>query len=184
MSKLTDLFSDSMLPLLAVTALSAFLEYLLPEGSDSRMAASLRLVTGLCVLLALAAPLRDAAALIGSLDDDPDGAFPYARSPDAAVTPGEEYLNGYLTAQSADAVEAWAIRVLGERFGIAEEDCRVAAEVGPGTMDASVPDADVTGFCVRRLDVVLSGRAILRDPHVIEDWFERETGCVCRVTVE
>lgn len=169
MNELTKVFSVSLLPLLAVAATDALLEYLLPGGKDARMASSLRLVTGLCVLLALAAPLREAAGLLSSLSDGGGWASMLSGGD---VTPGEDYLGQYLSGQSADAVAAWAKAELNDRFGIPPDLCRVVV-----TMSAD-------GTSVQRVDVVLTGQARLTNPHLIEEHFARETGGECRVTVE
>lgn len=169
MNELSTVFSVSLLPLLAVAATAALLEYLLPGGKDARMASSLRLVTGLCVLLALAAPLRGAVGLLSSLSDG-DGWASMLSGDD--VTPGEDYLGQYLSGQSADAVGAWAVSELNDRFGIPPDLCRVVV-----TMSTD-------GASVLRVDVVLTGQARLTNPHLIEEHFARETGGECRVTVE
>ena len=170
MNELSTVFSVSLLPLLAAAATAALLEYLLPGGKDARMASSLRLVTGLCVLLALAAPLRDTVGLLSSLSDE-DGWASMLSGRDP-VTPGEDYLGQYLSGQSADAVGAWAESELDDRFGIPPDLCRVVV-----TMSAD-------GASVLRVDVVLTGQARLTNPHLIEEHFARETGGECRVTVE
>lgn len=171
----TSNIAASLVPLLSVTAAACLCEYLLPGGSSSRLVKSLRLVTGLCVLLALAAPLRGALGLMRELKDGGLSDL-WSSSEDADDVKGENYLNEYLTLQTREAVEEWAKEVLNKQFGISSDCCRVVVTMGRDT-ETDLP-------YVSRVDVVLSGNAILRNPHLIEEWFENETGGICRVTVE
>lgn len=160
--------------LILVAVLAALVEMLLPDGQEGRMSGHIRLITGMCILLALLPPLRQGVLFLGDLAD---GSYELTL-PDGAEAQGEagyeSVFDGYLSDISRKQTEAWAYEVLSEVFGISKENVRVTVTASAG--EGNVP-------VLENIHVVLSGKAILKNPHEIEAYIAARLGCPCDVSV-
>ena len=155
---------------LILTAVIAAVAEFLTDGNAT--SGAVRAVAGLCVLLAMIQPVKEGllwlqGAAEGNLEELVS--LPEADM-DAEVIFLEEL--GMVTEQVvADAVTA----AMKERFGIDRQQCRVWVEVR--TQKTGEP-------VVERVAILLSGTAVLKNPHTIQAYWEQTLGCACTVAVE
>lgn len=156
---------------LILTAVMAAVAELLTDGGSS--AGVVRMVAGLCVLVALVQPVKEGIlwlreASLGEADFEE-----WLTLPDEGVD-AEAVFNGQLSQLGRQEVERATVSLLAEQFGVRPEDCRVEAElVGDG--------GEMRIECIR---IVLSGMAILKNPHSIEAAVKEAFGGECVVAVE
>ncbi len=163
-----------ILSLLAATLTAAVVELLAPRGDGGRLAAYVRMVAGLILLVALIFPLSAAvdylsAAADGSLTDDILSEF----LPDVPPADYEDVFGEQLTAVTAAEVERWVSETLVTRFSIPEGDAAISVHADL-TADSPV---------LTEVRIALGGASAFRDPHPIEAHIADALGCPCYVTV-
>lgn len=170
--------SAYVLTLLAASAAVCVIEMLLPKGDGGRVAAHVRLVSGLFLLVALLNPLREGLEILSSLASGELGeAVGDALAPPLPDGGYEDAFGSTLTQVGRREVEAWAVETLGTVFAVPAEGCAVEAvceTYGEG-------GSPTLSLCELRIG--LKGKYALRDPHPMEDYFEERLGCPCYVTV-
>ncbi len=169
--------TNYILSLLIASLAAAVVEMLVPRGDGGRMAAYVRMVAGLFLLVALISPLRAgldllASAADGSLSEDILAALPAGP---ADPSEHESTLAATLTATTAAEVEAWTRTELSSRFSIPPADATVAA-----TCTYSPEDGRLTLIDLR---IALTPAHLLTDPHPIEAYFADALACPCYVTI-
>lgn len=138
------------------------LEEILPGGSGNR--AYLRLLTGLCILAVMVAPL---GALLGSLP---------GLLEDISISEAEgegEYdkiLQGTVQEVVREQLREAILGSLSSEFSV---DCN-NAEVG-------ILFGNGEDMSLSRVVITLRGKDILKDPYEIEEYFGTLLGCECRV---
>jgi hypothetical protein len=159
---------------LLVSALAAALvELISPKGEGGKLASSIRMLAGLCLLVALLSPLREGLRLLesfrdGSLSDDVEALLPESVLPDYGEVFGDT-----LTAVTEQEVEAWVQSLLVSSYGIPAEGCTVSA----------LCDYDAETVTVTEVRIALLGKYALTDPHPMESAVTQALGCPCYVTV-
>ncbi len=130
-----------------------------------------RLVAGLCILLACIQPLREGVSYLRDLaEGDLDLSLPPAA--EDAENYGDMF-NGYLSDTGRREVESWVETALTDVFGISREHFSVEARM---TVREGVP-------CPEEIYISLQGKAILKNPHQIEDYISSRMTCPCHVFV-
>ena len=155
--------------LVAAAMAAAVVELLAPKGEGGRIAAQVRMVAGLFLLVALLLPLRDGVAFLAGLSDGDGLAIP------SYDVPGyESTLQASVLSMGSAELAAWITATLETEFSVSPE----LAEVLPvwGAIEATTPP-------LAEVYIVLSGKAALTDPHPIESFFADALGCPCRVSV-
>jgi hypothetical protein len=74
----------------------------------------------------------------------------------------------------AEYVNAEIKKDVCKSFNVSESNCRTVAsfEMKEGAL------------CLERISVILSGKAIWKDPHAIEEYVRNTYGCACNVAIE
>ncbi len=161
-----------ILSLAAASLAAALVELLAPKGEGGRLAAGIRMVAGLFLLVALLSPLRAGLELLVGLSDGtvdlPVGV------PSVEAEDYESTLQASILSLGEAELTAWVGETLRTAFGVSPEE----AEVIPVWAESEAlppPLAEVY--------ILLSGTAALEDPHPIEAYFADALGCSCRVSV-
>ena len=152
-----------------LTAVTAAVAELLTDGNGA--SGAVRMVAGLCVLLALIQPVKEGILwLRGAAEGEPEEWVSLPEGDGEAQAVFQEQLNAIGEQAVTEAVRA----VMKERFGVSSDQCRVEAAV----------ILEATGQEVRteRIDVTLSGTAVLKNPRTIKAYLEQTFGCECVVT--
>ena len=164
-----------ILSLVAASMAAAIVELLAPRGEGGRIAAQVRMVAGLFLIVALLLPLRDGVAFLADLADG-DGLDVDIPSYDASAY--EATLQVSLLSMGSEELAAWVRNTVAEELSISADLVEVIpvwGESGNGSETIPPPLAEVY--------VVLSGSAVLADPHAIEALVSEALGCPCRVSV-
>lgn len=168
--------------LLATALVAAVAEMLLPRGG--RMGGALRLVGGLCLLVAIIAPLGEGLSLLRSVAEEGMDA---AALVDSIPPRGEDFtpadpsaLWGETISTLTEEEVASAVRSrLEARFSIPAEGCQVAV-----TVTALPPADDPHGIplpTLTKVRVTLLGISLAEDPYAIEADLKDWLGCEVRV---
>ncbi len=157
-----------ILSLLAASVAAAIVELLAPRGEGGRMTAQVRMVAGLFLLVALLHPLRAGIDFLMSLPEQS------MEMPEQDAAAYESTLKASILSLGNAELTAWVRETLETSFGIAPEQ----AEIVPVWDEGEALSPPLVELCI-----VLSGRAILEDPHAIESYFADALGCPCRVSV-
>lgn len=165
--------SAYILPLLAASLAAALVELLAPKGDGGRIAAHVRMIAGLYLLVALLNPLREGLDLLrsaaeGDLTARLEGSV-------TAYTPEdyEAFFRASLSALGKDETQAQVTSALESVFGIPSDACAVEA----------VCESDGETLILREVRIGLKGKYALKNPHPIEKYFADALGCPCYVTV-
>lgn len=168
--------SAYILTLLAASVAACVIELLVPKGDGGKLAASVRMIGGLFLIIALIAPLKEGLGLLrfaaeGDVSDLIEEHIP------GDLAGGEaDYqatFQGSLAALGRGEVEAWVTESLSSRFQIPPSDCAVEAVV----------ESEEGNLTLRELRIGLRGAHALTNPHPIEEYFSDLLGCPCYVTV-
>ena len=162
---------DYLLTLIAAALIAALVGILSPDGERGGIAKHLKLLTALFLICVLISPLCGILTDLKSLMDGtlsipnltPDTEDDYRQQMDAALDAAtESYFTDMLT------------QTLESQFSIAKGDidCRV---------DWTRDGDQITP---RRVTVILSGKAIWKDPKPIEEFVSELLGCECQTAIE
>ena len=142
---------------------------LLPEQASSRQ--YVKLVTGLCVLLALIVPAKDALVGLGDFFSSLDLDAIAGDTSYEGLSSYESTFESALGRFSLSEAERCLASAVSERFALPDGACRTEITVSDdGTLS--------------RVLVCLSGGGIWHDPHEIAAYVEARYGCICDVAVE
>ena len=159
--------------LLVSALVAALVELVSPKGEGGKLASSIRMLAGLCLLVALLSPIREGIRLLtsfrdGSLSDGLEALLPEGELPDYEAVFGDT-----LTAVTEQEVEAWTQSMLASSYGIPAEGCTVSA----------LCHYEAETMTVTEVRIALLGKYALTDPHPIESAVTQALGCPCFVTV-
>ena len=169
-------------PLLLLLLGAGVLEYMLPaDKTGGKMSAAFQAVAGLCILLAMLKPITQGLSLLrdmnaGGTDALRERLEQVELLPQEDASGGEKKLADRLAEEGASQVEEWVYAALDKTFGIPARHAAVTAHVS----------VDLSGGEQARLEQVyicLSGSAVLRNPHDIENWFSDALGCPVTLSV-
>jgi len=166
-----------VLTVLSASIAAAMVEMLSPKGEGGRIAAHVRMIAGLFLMVALLKPL---GAGIAFLKHTADGDLSDLMHQIEEALPdgyGEDYaavFDGTLADVSRAEVEAFVVSALGTVFGVSPQDCAVEA----------VCDAEEGTVTLLEVRIALCGGSLLKDPHPIESYVASQLGCPCYVTVQ
>ena len=163
-----------ILTILSASLVAAVIELLTPKGEGGRIAAHVRLIAGLFLLVALLNPLREGilylkSAAEGNLTDRLAEVLPESSAEDY-----EEVFLGVLTDAGALETEAWVLSALETVFHIPPTACTVEA----------ICEAEGNALALREVRIALSGEYMWEDPHPIEAYISAQLQCPCYVTVQ
>ncbi len=170
-----------MLMTLILAALAAaVVELLVPHLDGGRMAAYVRMIGGLFLLVVLIAPVTEAVTLWReAAEGELNERLPEAFLPAGEPTDYTAVWRETLAATGEAAVTKWVQETLAADFAISAEEATVSVvcTVSDATGDAAgVP-------VVQEVRIALSGGAILQDPRRMEAVIGEALGCLCFVTV-
>ncbi len=155
---------------LTVASLAAVLvELLAPKGENGRLGAGVRMVAGLFLLVALLTPLRAGVDFLSDLAEGDGVDLPAYDAPDYEST-----LQASVLSLGHAELTAWVKQTLATEFSISAESAEVVVIFAEA--DTLTPPPAV-------VYIVLSGTAMLEDPHPIEAYFEERLSCPCHVSV-
>lgn len=159
---------------LLVSALSfALVELVSPKGEGGKLAASIRMLAGLCMLVVLLAPIKEGVRLLSSFQDGTLSDRVEALIPEGELPDYGEAFGSTLTDVTEQEVEAWTLSLLSSSYGIPSEGCAVSVMC---TYENEV-------VTITEVRIALTGRYALTDPHPIESAVTQTLGCPCYVTV-
>ena len=156
---------------LVLTGITAAIAELL--SPSEKLAGHIRLVAGLCLLVALLAPVRSAVEYLGSVSDggfDVEELLPELEGEDYAESFSDE-----LARITVEKTEAWVSGALESRFGIPPDARRIYVKTELSD-DGKTP-------AILRVDIVLHTSAILQNPHEIEAYVTSNLKCPCTVAI-
>ncbi len=161
-----------ILSLAAASLAAALVELLAPKGEGGRLAAGIRMVAGLFLLVALLSPLRAGLELLVGLSDgtvDLPAGVPSVEAEDYEST-----LQASILSLGEAELTAWVGETLRTAFGVSPEE----VEVTPVWAESETLPPPLAELCI-----VLSGEAMFANPHPMEAYFTDALGCPCRVSV-
>ena len=159
--------------ILAAALSAAVVELLAPRGEGARIAAHVRMIAGLFLLVALLQPLKEGILILRSaMDGNPTDRISDMLS---THTSGnyEDAFYDTVAGIGKEKTEDWVRSALQSSFGIPTSGCRVQA----------VCDAAGEGVALTELRISLHGKYALENPHPIEAYMSEQLGCPCYVTV-
>ncbi len=159
--------------LIAAAVAATLVELIAPQGEGGRMGGHVRLVAGLCVLVALIQPLREGVMLLRAMAEGDLAEM----LPDVELPAEEEYGSVWsdtLAAMGDQEVTSWVEGVLEQKFEISPDNRRVqvVCEVGENGV-----------LHVKEVYIALRGAAIWKDPHTIEGYVSERLSAPCTVSV-
>lgn len=143
-------------------------------ASDMKeMSGYIRAIGLLCILVVVISPLADTISDInenifdGIKNDIINGV-------DGREEDYNEILNGYLKNFSENSYKSEIKRILEERFGVPTEQSLV---------ELTLISSD-EGVSVSKIQILLSGDSIFKNPYNIEEYFVSLLGCECQVLIK
>ena len=157
---------------ITVAVLATLSELMISGGQQGKTAGHLRFVAGLCVLVAMLPAVK---AGIYRLYEIADGAYEIQLP---GGEDGENDYNGYFSENilsiTREQYEVWIYDALEREFALS--DGRVVAVVHMQET-GGVP-------ALAAVDICLMGTGILKNPHEIEAYVERQLSVPCTVSVD
>lgn len=158
-----------LIQILTVSLLCGLIEHLTPAGEREGLRRAVRLLTALCLLCLMIAPLRRVRDFFTSFDL---GAWAWELE-SGAQEEYERLMEEKLTAVTREQLRKELLTMLSEQFDIGADDCTLTLEF----------DETAETTTVRQVWISLHGKAVLRDPRAIEAAVEDALGCECTVSV-
>ncbi len=124
------------------------------------------LIGSLCVLCVILSPVTE---LLGVMTDFADGGFSEWYE-DTEEEYGGKY-NKFLMSVGKDNVEDGITSLLYEQFGIPENECSVSAVVEEKNGELAIVS----------IDIILTGKSVLKDPYEVEKYISGLLDCQCNV---
>ena len=149
---------------------------LLSIGGESKMKGHLRLVAGLCILVACIQPIKEGAAYIM---DIANGEMEI-ELPQGGTYEKEDYqamFDGAIADMTGQEIEVWVQNTLRDVFGITEDQSAVEVVM----TEEKSQDTGLT--YPKDVYICLTGKAILKNPHQIEAYMAEKLFCACYVSV-
>ena len=157
---------EYLMSLIMAALIVGLIGALVPEGEGGGLRKYVTFAGCLCVLLLLISPITRVLGFVSELSD---GDFDI--SLDKQTDQYEEQFKQYIMSLGEDSISAELVGVICEKFDISEQECHVKVD----TYDAQGEMA------IGRVTVILSGKAIFRDPYEIEQYITGLLGCECTV---
>ena len=158
--------------LMLVGVSATLAEWLTLGGEGSAMKGHLRLVIGLCVLVACIYPLGEGITYLKNLAlGDLQVNLP---SQNQNHEDYQHMFDQYLSDTGGQEIKDWVEDTMSQVFGIDKDLCEVLVE-----MDTSQGIPQVT-----EVYITLRGKAVFKNPHQIEAYIASHLSCVCHVLVE
>ncbi len=159
-----------MLSIFATALLITVVDILAPTGTGGGLSRNLKLVTSLVFVCILISPT---ISLTQKLRDFANGEWELEIEGDIEDHYSSQLQNA-LDSASLEYFEGMLKKTLCEQFTIAEDDLRVRVEwVGEGE-----------DLRPKKVTVILSGKAIWKDPAKIEEYVTSLLGCDCVSAIE
>ncbi len=162
-----------ILTLLSASLVAAIIELLTPKGEGGRIAAHVRMIAGLFLLVALLNPLKEGILFLHSAAEGDLVGRIEEHLPHYDVYDYESAFRDTLTTVGKVETEAWVISALEAIFGIPSEGCIVEA----------VCETQENTVALQEVRITLCGKYALEKPHPIEAYVTDQLKCPCYVTV-
>lgn len=157
---------EYLMSLIMAALIVGLIGVLVPEGDGGGLRRYVTFVGCLCVLILLISPITRVLGFVGELSD---GGFDI--SFDKQRDEYDERFKQYIMSLGEESITAELTDIICEKFDISEQECHVKVD----TYDAQ---GQMAIGCVT---VILSGKAIFRDPYEIEQYITDLLGCECAV---
>ena len=155
--------------LILVGVVAALMEMLTLSGDSGQ--SKLKLITGICLLLACLQPISQG---VSYLKDLASGQVSPPWQEGQVAEDYQQMLDSFLCDTSRDEVEKFTYDTLESYFGIGRDTCRVVVETESIEGIPHLPGVYIT----------LTGAAVIKNPHQIEAYFEKQLSCECHVSVD
>ena len=162
---------EYILTLIAAALLAALIGILSPDGERGGIARHMRLLVALFMVCTLISPIR---GLLVHLRDWASGERPLFPSEEALPIDPDTTLKETLENASGTYVTDMLTQAIETKFAIEIGDvrCAIAWQAEDGQLSPA------------RVTVLLSGRAIWKDPDAIESFVHELLGCDCVIAIE
>jgi hypothetical protein len=157
---------EYLMNVIGAALIAGVISVIVPTGSGEGLKKYVTLIGSLCVLCVLISPVTE---LLGAMTDLSDGGFS-----EWYEGTEEEYggkYNEFLMSVGKDNVEDGITALLYEQYGIPEDECSVSAVV-------EEKDGELV---IVRVDIILTGKSVLKDPYAIEKYISGLLDCECKV---
>lgn len=162
---------EYLMGLFALSVCCAVVEMLSPSGEGGGIARHIKLMSALCLLCVMLAPLT---TLLREGDSLPDRLRYWAEELTLGGEETQENMQAHWEEQCEKMDVAMAqitvADMLKETFSLADADCRVGLTVQDGVLT--------------QVRVALSGKAIWANTHEIQRYIEQTFGCASEIYIE
>lgn len=164
--------NDYLYAWITVAVLAAIAELLAPGGKSGKLTGYLRFLAGLCILLAFLPTIKEGVKLLTNMKD---GDLDTWLSGSDMTEDYEACFNESLCGLTREQCEGWIYDTLRTEFSINREDC--LAQVTVVESEDGIPS-------VTKVSIVLSGRAVAKDPFPIRNRMSSAFSAPCEVAVD
>ena len=162
-----------ILTLLSASLAAAVIELLVPKGDGGRIAAYVRMVSGLFLLVALLNPLKEGIHILQAAADGDLAGMMAEQIPSPEPDEYRDAFASTLTSVGKQETESFVTETLESVFGIPPQYHAVEA----------VLESDGESMALREIRIGLKGKHFLEDPHPMEKFYAERFGGPCYVTV-
>lgn len=159
--------------ILTSSLLAALIELLSPRGEGGRIAAHVRMITGLFLLVTLLQPIREGILILQSAADGSLTAHLEEMIPEEQIPHYEQTFLDTLTDVGVRETEVWIVSALETVFHISPDDCVVEA----------VCEAEEERLVLKEVRISLNGAYVWENPQPIETYIREQLKCPCYVTI-
>lgn len=157
-----------------VAVLAALSELISPSGGQGKMTGHMRFIAGLCILAALLPTVKEGVLFLKDLGESGyESVMP--ELPSDGDHSYDAYFYDHLSGMTKEGAEAWVYDTLSERFSVDRQDCRVLVAVESGAEGVPV---------IASVNISLSGKGILANPHKIEAYVTEQLSVPCTVSAD
>ncbi len=157
---------EYLMSVIGAALIAGVISIAVPSGSGEGLKKYVTLIGSLCVLCILLSPVTEVLGLMSKIADG--GFSGWFENTEEEY--GSKY-NEFLLSVGRDNVEDGITALLNDQFGIPENECSVSAQVEERSGE----------LVIVRVDIILSGKSVLKDPYAIEKYISKLLDCECIV---
>lgn len=156
--------------IIVISVVSGIFEILSPNSSG--IGKYTRMICLLCILCVVITPIKSLFENFNSgfLDDLKEELIDREEDQENY----EELLKDYLNKHSASELKDYLKSQIEKRFEIPYDECNIILHT----------EKQNEGIEVIRIDVILSGKSIFKNPYEIEEYISEQLNCECIVTIK
>ena len=157
---------EYLMSLIVASLIVGLIGVLVPEGDGGGLRRYVTFTGSLCVLILLISPVTRVLGFVSELSDGGvDVSF------ENRADEYDEQFKQYITSLGEESITSELTDIICKQFDISDKECHVKVD----TYDAQGEMA------IGHVTVILSGKAIFRDPYEIEQYITELLGCECTV---